>query len=55
MGRYDGMISPEAAQEYFNTLNADGTGAFVLFEKSAHYPQFEEKEEFCKWMTETFK
>ena len=55
MGRYDGMTSPEAAQEYFNTLNAGGTGDFVLFEKSAHYPQFEEKEEFCKWITETFK
>jgi len=28
---------------------------FVVFEDSAHYPQFEEKEAFYKWMTDTFK
>jgi hypothetical protein len=27
----------------------------VIFENSAHYPQFEEKEKFYNWMLTTFK
>lgn len=27
---------------------------FIAFEQSAHYPQFEEKEEFYEWMCDTF-
>ena len=27
---------------------------FITFEKSAHYPQFEEKEKFYEWMSDTF-
>ncbi len=54
MGKYDGMTSPEAAEEYLQNIEGDGEKAFVLFENSAHYPQFEEKEEFDKWMQEEF-
>lgn len=54
MGKYDGMTSPEAAEEYLNKLNGIGTRELVIFEDSAHYPQFEEKEEFYNWMCDTF-
>ena len=54
MGKYDGMTSPEAAEEYLQNIEGDGEKVFVLFENSAHYPQFEEKEEFDQWMQETF-
>ena len=54
MGRYDGMTSPEVAEEYLNSLTGEGAKEFVLFNESAHYPQFEEKEAFAKWMTDTF-
>ncbi len=55
MGKYDGMTSPEAAEEYLQNIKGDGEREFVLFEDSAHYPQFEEKEEFGKWMREKFR
>lgn len=53
MGKYDYMTSSNAAKNYFNTIEADQK-EFISFEKSAHYPQFEEKERFNKWMTDTF-
>lgn len=55
MGRYDGMTSPEAAEEYLQDIKGDGEKKFILFENSAHYPQFEEKEAFYKWMTDIFR
>lgn len=55
MGKYDGMTSPEAAENYLNRLMGEGSKQFVLFEESAHYPQFEEAERFCQWMNTTFK
>ena len=55
MGRYDGMTSPEVAEEYLNSIKGEGMKEFVLFDESAHYPQFEEKEKFCSWMIDTFK
>jgi pimeloyl-ACP methyl ester carboxylesterase len=55
MGKYDCMTSPEAAEEYLNSLNGTGTREMVIFENSAHYPQFEEKEKFYQWMCDTFK
>lgn len=55
MGRYDGMTSPEAAEEYLQDIKGDGEKKFILFENSAHYPQFEEKEAFYKWMLDTFR
>ncbi|WP_144510096.1 alpha/beta hydrolase [Bacillus sp. FJAT-22090] len=53
MGKYDFMTSSDAAKNYFDTIVAKQKG-FISFEQSAHYPQFEEKEKFYKWMTETF-
>lgn len=54
MGAYDGMTSPEPAKAYLQSLGGEGVKEFVLFEESAHYPQFEEEETFVRWMTETF-
>ncbi|WP_343216329.1 alpha/beta hydrolase [Clostridium simiarum] len=49
MGEYDYMTSTKAAKSYFNNLDADKK-EFIIYENSAHYPQFEEKEKFAKWM-----
>lgn len=53
MGKYDGMTSPEVAKKYLNTLEGKGTKEFVLFEESAHYPQFEEEQRFSQWLKDT--
>ena len=55
MGKYDGMTSPEAAKKYLDNITGTGKKEFVLFEESAHYPQFEEEQKFCEWMINTFK
>lgn len=55
MGKYDGMTSPEAAERYLDCLTGEGAKEFILFEESAHYPQFEEREEFYRWVRDTFK
>lgn len=55
MGKYDGMTSPKAAENYLEQLTGDGVKEFVLFEESAHYPQLEEKQKFHQWMKDTFK
>jgi len=52
MGRYDYMTSARAAKSYMDTLEAPEKH-FVLFEQSAHYPQFEEKEHFAEWLSQT--
>lgn len=54
MGKYDGMTSPEAAEKYLDRLKGDSTQEIILFENSAHYPQFEEKEKFFDWMCSEF-
>ncbi len=54
MGAYDGMTSPETAEAYLQSLTGEGAKEFVLFEESAHYPQFEEEEKFTRWMEEVF-
>ncbi|MFF2888722.1 alpha/beta fold hydrolase [Paenibacillus sp. NPDC057967] len=53
MGAYDYMTSVDAAQSYFDLLDAPNK-QFIVFEQSAHYPQFEEKERFAEWMADTF-
>lgn len=55
MGKYDGMTSPESAQKYLENITGDGIKEFLLFEESAHYPQFEEEQKFYQWMKDTFK
>ena len=54
MGKYDCMTSPTAAEKYLCSLNGEFTREMVIFEDSAHYPQFEEKEKFYNWMYNTF-
>lgn len=54
MGKYDYMTSTKAARTYFDKLIAPEK-KFVVFDKSAHYPQFEEKKLFAKWLNETWK
>ncbi|QNK88988.1 alpha/beta hydrolase [Sporosarcina sp. resist] len=53
MGKYDYMTSSNAAKKYFDMIEAEHK-EFISFEKSAHYPQFEEKEKFNEWMLDTF-
>ena len=53
MGKYDYMTSSNAAKTYMNMIEADKK-EFIDFEQSAHYPQFEEKEKFYEWMTNSF-
>lgn len=53
MGKYDYMTSSYAAKKYFDKIAAENKN-FITFGKSAHYPQFEEKERFNKWMSDTF-
>ncbi|MGN1083947.1 MAG: alpha/beta fold hydrolase [Lachnospiraceae bacterium] len=54
MGKYDGMTSPETAERYLHSITGEGTKEFILFDESAHYPQFEEEEKFYQWMKNTF-
>ncbi|WP_042351503.1 alpha/beta fold hydrolase [Bacillus massiliigorillae] len=53
MGKYDYMTTSKAAKKYFDSIEANQK-AFITFDKSAHYPQFEEKEKFFEWMCDTF-
>ncbi|WFR61679.1 alpha/beta hydrolase [Paenibacillus amylolyticus] len=53
MGKYDYMTTANAARDYFDVLNAP-IKDFIVFNESAHYPQFEEKEKFVKWLNERF-
>lgn len=52
-GKYDYMTSTNIARKYFVELKAPEK-EFVLFEKSAHFPQFEENEKYTDWMREKF-
>lgn len=54
MGKYDGMTSPESAEAYLDSIMGEGIKEFILFDESAHYPQFEEKLNFYRWMKDTF-
>ncbi|MCL1699336.1 alpha/beta hydrolase [Lysinibacillus sp. Bpr_S20] len=53
MGKFDYMTSVNAAKNYFDKLEAP-IKEFIIFEESAHYPQFEEKEKFTEWLNKTF-
>ncbi|MCS0543573.1 hypothetical protein NXY55_26740, partial [Aeromonas veronii] len=54
MGKYDYMTSTKSAKAYFDNVNAPFKD-FIVFEKSAHYPQFEEKMVFEDWLVKTWK
>lgn len=53
MGKYDYMTSSNSAKNYFDKIEANQK-EFISFEQSAHFPQFEEKGKFYKWMSDTF-
>ncbi|WP_342572678.1 alpha/beta hydrolase [Paenibacillus sp. FSL R5-0749] len=53
MGKYDYMTTANAARDYFKVLDAP-IKDFVVFNESAHYPQFEEKDKFLNWLIELF-
>lgn len=54
MGKYDYLTPAKTAKEYFDSLSAPYK-EFVVFDESAHYPQFEEKEKFYDFITKVFK
>ena len=54
MGKDDYMTSTNAAKAYYDTLDAP-IKDFVVFEHSAHYPQFEEETLFADWLIKTWK
>lgn len=54
VGAYDGMTSPKAAENFLNGLNGDAIHEMVVFDHSAHYPQFEEPDKFNEWMRSVF-
>ena len=54
MGKYDGMTSPKAAGNYLDSITGEGEKELILFDESAHYPQFEEEAKFYQWMKDTF-
>ncbi|MEH7523404.1 alpha/beta hydrolase [Bacillus sp. JJ1503] len=53
MGQYDYMTSVNAAKAYFSKIEAP-IKEFIIFDESAHYPQFEQKELFANWLNETW-
>lgn len=53
MGQYDYMTSAKSAKAYFDQIEASSK-EFITYEQSAHYPHFEEKETFSKWMVDSF-
>ncbi|WP_055667542.1 alpha/beta fold hydrolase [Desnuesiella massiliensis] len=50
-GRYDYLTSIGTAKSYLESIAAP-VKDFIVFEKSAHFPQYEEKEEFSSWLKE---
>jgi pimeloyl-ACP methyl ester carboxylesterase len=51
-GRYDQLAPVEVAERYFSSLDAPRK-EWVLFENSAHFPQWEERQRFHKLLVDT--
>jgi pimeloyl-ACP methyl ester carboxylesterase len=51
-GRYDQLAPVAVAQRYFSSLHAPSK-EWVLFENSAHFPQWEERQRFHELLVET--
>lgn len=54
MGKYDYLTPAKTAKEYFDSITAP-VKEFIVFDHSAHYPQFEEKQKFYDWIKKVFK
>ena len=52
IGRYDRMAPPDVAERYFNALNAPHK-EWMWFEESGHFPQWEQADEFDRFLIET--
>jgi L-proline amide hydrolase len=50
MGKHDYLTPVNSAKDYFDSINAPYK-EFVVFDQSAHYPHFEEKQKFYDWIT----
>ena len=48
------MTSTKSAKAYYDHVKAP-IKDFIVFEKSAHYPQFEEENVFADWLIQTWK
>lgn len=53
MGQYDYKTSAKAAKNYFDSIIAPEK-EFILYQQSAHYPQFEEEKKFADWLIKKF-
>jgi L-proline amide hydrolase len=53
MGKYDYLTPSKTAKEYFDFITAHKK-EFIVFEQSAHYPHFEEKENFFNLMNRVY-
>lgn len=54
LGDEEIRTSPTVAEKYLNSLAGNFTRQMVIFENSAHYPQFEENAKFYNWRCNTF-
>ncbi|MHB8065554.1 MAG: alpha/beta fold hydrolase [Ruminiclostridium sp.] len=54
MGKYDYLTPAKTAKEYFDSINAP-VKEFIVFDHSAHYPQFEEKQKFYDWIKKVYR
>ncbi|AFQ44794.1 putative hydrolase or acyltransferase of alpha/beta superfamily [Desulfosporosinus meridiei DSM 13257] len=50
-GKFDYLTPIENARSYYNSILAPKKG-FVVFDQSAHFPQFEQNEDFAKLLNE---
>ena len=46
VGRHDSVVSADVAQRYFGALDAPRGKQLIWFEKSGHWPHFEEPEKY---------
>ncbi len=53
MGKHDYLTPVNSAKAYFDSISAPFK-EFVVFDESAHYPQFEEKQKFNDWINEVY-
>jgi len=51
LGRYDKVVAAEVAEKYFNALDAPRGKRLIWFEKSGHWPHFEEPLRFQEEVT----
>ncbi len=54
MGKYDYLTPVKTAKAYFDTITAP-LKEFIIFDESAHYPQFEEKQKFYEWINVVYE